>query len=478
MLRLTLTWTKVKSDVLHVNGAGNCGVMPSLSLEVLGSWVAGITAAQLPEEVLAKSVDGLVDTLGVALAGSLHDAAGAVGDLVDDLAGKPEATLLGGARRSSASLAALHNSYLAHVLDFDDTHLDAIVHVNAPVFGACLGLAEVLGSSGRDLIAAYAAGLEVSSRVGMAAGRGGEYGWHLTGLVGAFGAAAAGCRLLGLPAKQTASALALSSTLSSGLRAHRGTMTKAMNPAHAAHNGVVAAVAARRDFTANIGVFEPGPIGFLESHGRKFSDMTEGVGEVFHLLDWEPKPYPCGVVIHPAIDAMLAVRDEVGDPRSVQAISLRTSPLALSITGDTAPRDGLRSKFSVYHAAALTLVVGNPGVEHFTDAWATHPEVVAVRDKTDIRGDESLLRDEAVVEARLVDGSVIERHVYARGTRRRRMDRDAVVDKFLTIVPPVVGGAAARSLLDATLEVVGLSNVEPILRLCIPEENAHATALR
>jgi 2-methylcitrate dehydratase PrpD len=447
--------------------------MTKTAIEIFGSWVASVTVSDLPADVLAKAQDGLVDTLGVALAGSRHPAAGPLGELIDDLAGKREATLLGGLRRSSAALAALHNSYLAHVLDFDDTHLDAIVHVNTPVFGAALALAEVLDSSGEDLMAAYAAGLEISSRVGIASGRGGEYGWHLTGLAGAFGATAAGCRLLRLTAAQSANALALASTLTSGLRVHRGTMTKAMSPANAAHNGVVAALAGRRDFTANVAAFEPGPNGFLESHGRDSGVLTDGIGDDFHLLDWEAKPYPCGVVIHPAIDAMLAVRDAIGDLESVSAISLRTSPLALSITGNVNPRDGLGSKFSVYHAAALALVVGNPGVEHFTDAWAVHPDVIAIRDKTEIRGDESLSRDEAAVRIQMADGEVIEQKVHARGTRRRRMDRDAVVTKFLTIVSPVLGPTAAHGLVDAAFDANNLANIDPILRLCTPEENAH-----
>ena len=131
----------------------------------------------------------------------------------------------------------------------------------------------------------------------------------------------------------------------------------------------------------------------------------------------------------------------------------------------------------MYHAAALALVAGAPGVEHFTDAWASHPDVVAVRDRIEIHGDTSLSRDQAVVSIRFADGSMIEEKVVARGTRHRRMDRSAVADKFLANVSPVLGSPAAHGLIATVLDAPDLPNVESILRQCESEECANAAPI-
>ena len=433
----------------------------------IAAWVAGTTGDDLPPEALAKAQQGILDTLGVALAGADHDASRRIAAVVDDLAGQPQSTLIGTADRSSMQLAAMHNAYLSHVLDFDDTHFDAIVHVNSPVTAAGLAVAEHVGASGPELLVAQTAGLEVTSRVAIAAGAQKDHGWHLTGTAGALGAAASAARLLGLDAEQTAHALGIASTLSSGLRGHRGTMTKAMNPANAASNGVVAAVAARRGMTASTTILEQPGVGYFRTHGApEAPELADDLGTRHRMLDWDPKPYPCGVVIHPAIDAALALLEQGVQASSIASLELLVSPLALSITGNRAPRDGLQSKFSVHHATATALLAGSVLPVHFEDAWVQRPDVLDLRSRISGTPVDSTSRDDAEVVAVLHDGRRVSATATARGTRQRRMTTAEVQQKFTLLVAPLLGEPGAQAVVDAVDGLASASDVGSLLRAC------------
>lgn len=436
----------------------------------IARWVAEVPHENLPTEALEKAQQGLLDTIGVALAGSRHDASVRIGAVVDDLGGRPQSTVLGSAKRTSMALAALQNAYLAHVLDFDDTHFDAIVHVNSPVTAAGLAVAEHVGAGGRDLLAAHTVGLEVTSRVAIAAAAQADHGWHLTGTAGAFGAAATASRLLGLDAEQTAHAIGIVSTLSSGLRGHRGTMTKALNPANAANNGVVAAVSARHGMTASCSILEDERLGYFVTHGApEATGLADDLGTRLRMLDWDPKPYPCGVVIHPAVDAALEVLGRGVAVDQVETVEMLVNPLALTITGNSSPADGLQSKFSVFHATATALLAGSVLPQHFEDDWLNRQDVVDLRSRITGTPVAGTPRDEAEVVVGLRDGTTVRATAKARGTRERRMTTAEVQQKFRLLTEPLLGTAGAESVIDAVQELASSKDVGELVRRCSVE---------
>ena len=433
----------------------------------IAGWAAGVSYDALPTETIEKAKQGLLDTIGVALAGAEHEASERIGAVVSDLGGQPQATILGTRRKTSMSLAALQNAYMAHVLDFDDSHFDAIVHVNAPVAAVGLAVGESLNVGGRELLAAYVAGLEVTSRVAIAAVAQRDHGWHITGTAGAFGAATTASRLFDLDAEQTANAMGIVSTLSSGLRAHRGTMTKALNPANAAHNGILAAISARHGMTASCSILEDPELGYFVTHGAPEAPyLADGLGERFRMLDWDPKPYPCGVVVHPAIDAALELLERGVVADQIERVELLVNPLALIITGNPAPANGLESKFSVFHATATALLTGSVLPKHFEDDWVGRPELVDLRSRITGKATEGTPRDEAEIAAYLRDGTMVRARVKALGTRERRMEMAEVRRKFALLTEPLLGKTGAETVIELVDGVETPSAVRDLIRAC------------
>lgn len=442
-------------------------------METVSRWVASTAHDDLPAEVRAKAAQGVLDGLGVALAGSRHPASRPVTTLVTDLGGRPEASVLGSGLRTSSVDAALANAYYAHVLDFDDTHVDAIVHVNAPVLAAALATAEATGASGAALLAAQAIGMEVTSRMAVAMEEHHDHGWHLTGVAGAFGAAAAAASVLRLDPERSAHALGAVSTMASGLRIHRGTGTKSLNPANAAANGVLAALAARAGMTSNPAVLDDARRGVLASHGVSTDPATlaTGLGETYRMLGVEPKPYPCGVVVHAPVDAALDLlaehRDRLtADP--VESVALTVHPLVLELTGNPRPRTALETKFSVQHAVAVALLEGRLLPEHFGEDWAVRSDVVRLRDLVTATVDPGSSRHEATIRVRTRSGVELVRTSAARGTPARPMTTEDVEAKFRHLAAPVLGDGRAGEVVDHIRTLADTGKVSDLTALLGP----------
>lgn len=437
------------------------------STVALATWVAELSSARLPETVRQKTRDAVLDTVGVAMAGSQQTESKRLAAALVPRNEREGVTVIGGPRRASAPTAALLNAYAAHVLDFDDTHVEAIVHLNAPVFGACLALAELEGTHGAAFLCAFAAGVEVTARVAIAASSQHERGWHLTGLAGTIGAAAGAGRILGLGAAQMTYCLGIASTLASGLRAHRGTGTKALNPAHAAYAGILAAVSARGGLTSSTTALEDSELGLFATLGvTELSALTSDLGREFRMLGSFAKPYPCGVVTHPAVDAILDLAAGLPAqlaPSQVEQINLRVHPLALRITGNPTPMNGLEAKFSVYHAVASALLSGQLLPKHFDDEFVLSGEVVAMRNRISVTADDSLTRHEAEVTLVRRTGEPLTHCAIARGTLDRPMTPSDIESKFRRLTIPLIGEATTDVLIDIVRGLERLPSVAPIV---------------
>ena len=207
--------------------------------DALVEFVLGLELQSLPDAVTEAAGLCLTDWVGAAIRGSTEPLAGALDAVVAAAGGDPQATVVGRGRRTSALLAALANGAQGHALDFDDTHLGSIVHGSAPVAPVVLALAEWHRRPGAEALAAFVAGFEVETRIGRVIGPMlADRGWHVTAVLGHFGAVAAAGKLLGLTADQLGRALGIAGTQAAGLEQSLGTMCKPLHPGKAAMNGI------------------------------------------------------------------------------------------------------------------------------------------------------------------------------------------------------------------------------------------------
>jgi 2-methylcitrate dehydratase PrpD len=390
---------------------------------------------------------GVLDWLGCALAACRHPTVTTLIDVLAETGGRPQATVLGRGLRLGLLDAPLANGQMGHVLDFDDTHMGGVVlHTSSPVLAALLALAERAPVSGAELMLAYAVGFEAGVRSGRTAPGHHRGGWHLTGTLGSIAAGGACGKLIGLDAQRLTYALGIAATQAGGMQQNRGTMCKSFHAGKAAANGVLAALLAERGFDSSQEIIE-GKRGFA----RIYSDvaapeqLTDGLDDGWLIETNGHKPYACGVVLHPLIDAVIAVRERARiAPEAVSEIALRVHPLVLSITNVVEPSSGLQSKFSFRHSAAVALADGAAGIAQYADARAADPTVAALRRKVQAVADETLRKDEAYA-AVVAGGARHEAHIaHASGTTDNAMSDAAIEAKFLANATPAIGEERAR----------------------------------
>jgi 2-methylcitrate dehydratase PrpD len=345
---------------------------------------AALRFEDLPADAVHWAKVGILDTIGVTLAGSGEPAARIVGRVVVPPHGG-SSLLFGSADRTNALDAALINGTAAHALDFDDCNNTLGGHPSAPILPALFALADERLVDGRAFIVAYVAGFETECKLALGVNfHHYSKGWHATATLGVHGAAAAACHLLRLDARRTATALAIASSLASGIKANFGTMTKPLHVGHCARNGLFAALLAAEGFSANADAFEHCQ-GFLEAfNGAGTYDVARMLahwGAPFDIV--EPgiaiKQYPCCGSTHPALDVMLdLVRRHDLKPGEVARIESWTHARRLDHTDRPDPQSALEAKFSVQYCLARALTDRAIRIENFEGEAFRDPAVRAV----------------------------------------------------------------------------------------------------
>jgi 2-methylcitrate dehydratase PrpD len=434
----------------------------------LARYVVHARPEDLPGPVWKEARRTFVNWVGCAIGGSGHETMDIATTALGPYAGPPQATVIGRRERLDILTASLLNGMSSHVLDFDDTHLKTIIHPAGPVAPAILALAEQKPVSGRDALHALVLGAEVECRIGNAVYPAHyDRGWHITGTTGVFGAAAATGKLLGLSEQQMVWALGLAATQPVGLREMFGTMTKSFHPGRAAQNGLTAALLASKNFTsADAGLEGKNGWAHVVSTACDYTQITEGLGARYEILLNTYKPFACGVVMHPTIDACIQLRDEYHlTPGQIDRIELSVHPLVLELTGKRTPQTGLEGKFSIYFAAAVAIAAGAAGVKQFTDEGVRNPAVVALRERvvaTVVPG-----IGEAQVRAVIVlaDGRRLEKFVeHVVGSVERPMTDANLEAKFLDLADGVLPPAQARRLLAMCWDVDRLAGAADLAR--------------
>ena len=413
--------------------------------------------------------------LGCAVGAAQHESVHAALAAVQLLQPAAQASVLGRTEKVDMASAALVNGIASHTFDFDDTHLKTIIHPAGPVASSALALAQHTGASGRELLDALVLGIDVSCRVGNAMYPDHyDRGWHITGSTGTLGAAAACARLLKLDTQQTAMALGIAASQPIGMREQFGTMTKPFHPGGAARAGLMSALLASQGFTASPKALEA-PRGMMQTISTKntWREITDQLGQHFEIALNSFKPFACGIVIHPSIDACAQLRalfEKGGIALSqVERIELKVHSLVLELTGKKEPVDGLQAKFSVYHGCAAGLTFGRAAEDEFSDAVVVRADMVALRRKVVATVDDAIHEASADVTAVLADGRRLHVFVaHAIGSLQNPMTDPQLEAKFQGMADAVLGAGQTSELINACWALGQAPHLQLLTALATP----------
>lgn len=432
--------------------------------------------ADLPDDVIVLAKQCLLDWLAVTVAGAAEQATAILRAEVLAEAGPERATLIGSGERAGLTQAALVNGTAAHALDYDDVVPAMSGHPSAPVLAALLAVAEDTGLDGPGFLTAFVAGFETECRVArlVAPGHYGS-GWHATGTIGTFGAAAACATAMGLGEREWAHALGLAATQAAGLKAVFGTMAKPLHAGKAAANGLLAARLAARGFTAAPGILEA-PNGFaaaMTSTVNADRALELGPGE-FELRNVLFKYHAACYATHASLEAVLRVteRHALG-LADIARVELRVPEPAYVACAGRVPATALEAKFSLNYAVALALAGAGTGVSAFTSEYLHDSRVRALSERVTCTLAPDITEKfaaEAVVTttAQQALAAAADVSVPARGAENLSRQQDKLAAKFYDLVSPAVGQAATQALAAAVAGIEGCATVGDLVRLSSP----------
>ncbi|MEM7254961.1 MAG: MmgE/PrpD family protein [Pseudomonadota bacterium] len=439
----------------------------------IAEFTQGVDLETIPSAVREHTVDGFVNWLGCTIGGSRHPASVIALDALLEFAGDPTATVLGRGQHVDALNTALINSLASAAHAFDDTHLATVIHPTGPVAAAALALAEHHAPvSGEAFVQGLLVGIEVSCQLAVALlepPAQGQLGWYMTGVVGSVGAATAAARILNLSRTETAHAIGIAANQASGVRETHGSMCTSFVPGHAARTGMQAALFAAKGFTASESSIE-GKNGFADVFSNHANlRALEALGERWAILDNAFKPYPCGIVIHPVIDACLELNQLINVSDEIERVDIRVNPLCLMLCDRPVPRAAQDAQVSVQHWAAAALVTGRAGLEEGTDQWVHDPSVQSLRTRIVMHADETLAREASVATLALNGNRTIARRIDdATGSKNAPMSRAAVAQKFAAQTLPTLGESRSHALLQRAQDILSIPDVSDIARQTVP----------
>jgi len=452
---------------------------------ILAEYAAGIQYAALPEAVQLRTRHLVLDLLGNMLRGR-HDAESsaplmAAARAMGLAAGNH--AVFGEMSRWAPTGAALLNGAFAHSLDFDDTHAAGTLHPGAPTIPAAIAAAELCGASGAEVLAAVVAGYEVTNRLSLALPGGDHYdrGFHPTATCGAFGAAAAAGRVLGLNDAQMADAfgIALSQCAGSLAFLHNGAWTKRFQVGWAALNGLSAALLAREGFRGASEAFE-GRAGFLQAYAPNPTPAraVQDLGTVFELMETAVKPYPSCRYGHAGVDAALALRAQHDiKPEEIEAVVMGLPHKGMKLVGEPLaykqnPQSVVDGQFSGPFVVANALAHGHFGWDSY--ALLNDPVLRGLMPKIVCEFDPD-------VEAEFPTNMAGKLTIHARGKHFVKMvtvpkgepgnflTEAELLQKFHGLADAILGAEQAARLADAALSLHLAPDIHGLTRLGVPQ---------
>lgn len=365
--------------------------MPLIA-ETLAQFTCELALDVVPAAVRQRAAHLMLDATGIAYASSTFDFARMAFEALSTF--EPgDCPVIGHARTLALRDAVTMNGILVHGLDFDDTHLEGVVHASASCFPTALGVAWQKQRSGADLLVAYIAGMEAAARLGsVARGELNQIGFHPTGIIAAFACALIAGKLEGLSREQLVHAQGIVLSMAAGTREYstNGSMTKRLHPGWAAACGITAARLARSGYTGPLTTYE-GQFGLYATHlgadlmRWDLGVATRGLGEIWETARVAIKPHPACQLSIACIDAAIAIsRKHAIEARDVERIDALVPPHAVKIVCEPLaarrrPSSPYAAQFSIPFSVACGLIHGKAGLselERYRD-----PDILALADR-------------------------------------------------------------------------------------------------
>lgn len=436
---------------------------------LLSEFVERTTWADIAGKVRHEALRALVNYFAVALAGCNDPDVSRAVRLFQRFSAGEQAAVIGRAESVDILNAASLNAMSANVFDFDDTHIPTIIHPTAPVAAALFALAATHDISGEQLLLAFVLGVEVECRLGMTISP--EHyrrGWHITSTCGVFGAAVAVGKVLGLDARHLAWALGNASAQASGLVETLGSAAKSIGVGNAARNGLLSALLAQEDFSGPQFPLE-GERGFLNVMGEHpdYGQITQGLSERWALHANTYKPYPCGVVLNPVIEACLELsRDPACVVQDIVRIELTGHPLLRQRTDRPAIQSGRESQVSAQHAVAVALSRGRAGLAEFSDVAVAEGGLRALYPLLHFIDDDGYAVESAQVRLFFKSGAVLGRTIaVSLGSLGAPLSDQALENKLRELAAYGGSSCSPEPLIERLWSLEQVDDVRAVMRL-------------
>ncbi len=431
----------------------------------LAEFVVNADGSRWPDAVRKEALRSFFNIVACMIGGARHEMVDVADKTLGAFAGPQQATLFGRGRKSDILHTTLINGLSSSIYSFDDTHETAVVHPSGPIAAAVLALAELRPVSGAELLTAFGLGVELTCRLCLGTTvppADGSFAWSGTGITSGLGAAVAAGRLLRLDKERMRVAMGLALSQAAGFRAMHGTATVAFMPAHAGQMGLRAALLAERGFTAGLRGLE-GHYGYLSVFctNPNADALAGGLGERFELSRNTYKPYPCGIVIHPIIDACLKLRnDHHPNPGEIASVSIQASPGAMALCNNRNPKDEMQAHVSLHHWTALAFIRGTARIQDMDTATAVKdPALMAFQDKVTAILNPAIMGDQTEVTVTMADGrQYFQRIEHGIGSKLNPMSNADLEQKFTGLSEPVIGAARTAEMIGRTWAIESLAD--------------------
>jgi 2-methylcitrate dehydratase PrpD len=462
---------------------------PAGATAALVDFIGHVGFDRMPDKAVVEAKRCLIDGFGVILAGATVHGSAIVREHVKASASRAESTLLGPERMSAtAAQAALANAASGHAMDYDDTQLSTtpdrvfglLTHPTVPALSASLAVGERLRVSGRVFLEAFLTGFEVECKIAEAINPSHyQRGFHSTGTIGTFGATASVAKLLKLSPAATAHALGIAASMSSGIRVNFGSMTKPLHAGRAAENGVTAAELASRGFTAGDDPLD-GEWGFFQvlGGGADLPRLVPALGKPYSIVHpgVSVKPYPCGSLGHPTMDAMLTlVTGHDVKPDQIARVRVRAGSNILNPLRYKTAKTELEAKFCLPFMMASIALRRRAGIREFTDEFVASAPVQAMMARVDTIFDRDIEargfdKMRSLVQVDLVDGRQLaqpsdERY---RGGPDRPFTRAELHEKFTDCASLVLPPERIRRALELIESLEQMKDVRELVQALVP----------
>ena len=438
--------------------------------EELGVFAARLRWEDIPSEVRTRARHLVLDAVGCALASRKFEFSGRSLAAISELAGKGDSVVIGQKLRLPLRDAVLANGILAHGLDYDDTHSEAIAHLTVSAFPTALGVSVQQGLALKDLFLSYILAVECGARLGaVAKGAFHQVGFHPTGVIGAFACAIAAGRLYGLDAARLAQAQGVALSVASGSLEflQDGSWTKRMHPGWAGVGGIVAAALARGGFKAPRAAYEGGFGLFAAYLGPRVADCdlsraTAKLGEAWETMRVALKPFPACHFAHAFADAAIALQKEISEAGSIEGITaLVPEPIVKTVCEPAAskrrPTSDYDAKFSLQYIIAAGLLRGKFTLMELQEEALNDEAILSLAAKVDYAIDPHTTFPKhygGEVVVRLKDGRELRRReAVNRGSADRPLSNDDIAAKFTGNASYGLSGARALEIRKAVIEM-------------------------